>query len=298
MFELISKANKVRKKFGYTEVFVQVHNKYFPSILSKPGVKNVLSSHLVQKIIEKLILSLEYLQGIGSGWDVKTSGESELINLFSNSNKHKTIIDTGAHKGEFTDLVLSNLCNVTIHQFEPQQVCIDVLEKKYENNDNVIINEFALSNTEGQSQIYYTEEGTGGASLTERKLKHNDATIEGNEQVDIDTLDRYINNSDVDNIDLLKVDVEGNELNVLRGSEDLFNNKKIKACSFEFGGCCIDTRTFLVDYFDFFEKHGYHLYRLTPSGYLYPLPKYREIDERFRTTVYIAISDSVKNTLV
>lgn len=298
MFELISKANKIRKKGGYTEILVQAHHKYFPSVLNKPGVKEVLSSYRVQKIIEKLIFTLEYLQGIGSGWDVKTSGESSLINLFSNINKHKIIIDTGAHKGEFTDLVLSNLSNVTIHQFEPQQLCIDVLEKKYKDNDNVIINEFALSNTEGQSQIYYTEEGTGGASLTERKLKHNDATIEGNEQVKIDTLETYINNSDIDNIDLLKIDVEGNELDVLRGGENLFKNEKVKVCSFEFGGCCIDTRTFLVDYFDFFEKHGYHLYRLTPGGYLYPLPKYREIDERFRTTVYVAISNSAKSTFV
>jgi hypothetical protein len=31
------------------------------------------------------------------------------------------------------------------------------------------------------------------------------------------------------------------------------------------------------------------VYRITPTGYLHPMPEYREIDEQFRTTNFVAI---------
>jgi FkbM family methyltransferase len=297
VYELLKKANVIRKKDGSVNLFKRgglfIHNRVRHSV-----VKNISSLYSVQKLIEKLLIDLEYIQGIGSGWHVEISGESDLVERFSNLDGHKTVIDVGAHQGEFTDLVLARLNDVTIHQFEPQESCAGVLKEKYEHNNKVIMNEFALSYKEGQGTIYYTEEGAGGASLTERELKHSDATVEDNEQVEIDTLDGYASKENIDNIDLLKIDVEGHELDVLKGGRALFNNQKVMVCSFEFGGACIDTRTFLIDYFDFFEKNGYNLYRLTPGGYLYPLPKYRETDEKFRTTIFVVISDSVRNDLV
>lgn len=300
MNELLSKANKIRREEGYINLIRKGTSYFFPdtSLLINPITKKLSSSYYSQRLIESVLLDLEYLMGVGSGWHVDISGESELIGRFSRYNGHKIIIDVGSHEGEFSDLVLNNLDNITIHQFEPQKSCFSELERKYRDDSNVITNNFALSNIQGQATIHYAEKGAGGASLTERKLKHSDGTIEGEEQVETRTLLECVRKEDIGEIDLLKIDVEGHELDVLKGGDELFSEQKVKVCSFEFGGACIDTDTFLIDYFEFFENYGYHLYRLTHSGYLYPLPDYSEIDEKFRTTIFVAVRDSVSDDFV
>ncbi|MBU1864122.1 MAG: FkbM family methyltransferase, partial [Candidatus Omnitrophica bacterium] len=108
------------------------------------------------------------------------------------------------------------------------------------------------------------------------------------EKVSIDTIDNYCSENNIQQIDLLKIDVEGHELDVLTGAEKMFKSCSIRIVSFEFGGCNIDTRTFMKDFFDFFTKKNMKIYRITPSGFLCPLPAYNELNEQFRTTNFIA----------
>ena len=46
--------------------------------------------------------------------------------------------------------------------------------------------------------------------------------------VQTQTLDNFCSNINIDNIDVLKIDTEGNELNVLKGAEKLLSEGKIK----------------------------------------------------------------------
>jgi len=96
---------------------------------------------------------------------------------------------------------------------------------------------------------------------------------------------------------LLKIDVEGHELDVLTGALEMLKNHRIRMVSFEFGGCNIDTRTFFQDYWKFFAQfHGFEFYRITPSGYLTRVWKYREIYEQFRTTNFLVIFNSIQES--
>ena len=112
----------------------------------------------------------------------------------------------------------------------------------------------------------------------------------GMELFDIaDELDNYCFENKLERIHLLKVDVEGHEMEVLRGGEVIFSSNAIEMVLFEFGGCNIDTRTFLQDFFYFFREQHMNLYRITPSGYLYPLESYKEMQEQFITTNFLAM---------
>jgi len=64
--------------------------------------------------------------------------------------------------------------------------------------------------------------------------------------------------------------------------------KEIQIIQFEFGGCNIDTKTFFQDFWYFFKENGFAIYRISPKGPLL-LDKYREADETFRTTNYVAV---------
>jgi len=88
-----------------------------------------------------------------------------------------------------------------------------------------------------------------------------------------------------ENIDFVKLDIEGHELDALNGFGEAL--KFINVIQFEFGGCNIDTRTFWQDFWYFFTENNFDLYRITPFGKI-KITKYRELDEFFSTTNFLA----------
>ena len=89
--------------------------------------------------------------------------------------------------------------------------------------------------------------------------------------------------------DIVKIDVEGHELTVLNGFGGALAATRV--LQFEFGGCNIDTRTYFQDFWYFFNDNNFDLFRITPFG-AEKLSHYREIDEFFSTTNYIAVNRS------
>lgn len=254
-------------------------------------VKLLTSSSVSQDALYLLILELEYLQGIGSGAGVQSSGEDVLIKIISGVETEKTIFDVGANVGDFTEMIDSNVDNTTIHLFEPQESLATDLSDKYSSDENKYVNEFALSDEVSETNIHYNKEGSGLASMSKRRLDHMDIEFNKEELVQTETLDKYCRENEIEEIDLLKIDVEGHELNVLRGADEMLSSKSIEFISFEFGGANIDSRTYFQDYFYFFNKYGYTIHRILPRGTLYELDSYSELDEKFRTTNFVAIKD-------
>jgi hypothetical protein len=70
----------------------------------------------------------------------------------------------------------------------------------------------------------------------------------------------------------------------------MLSSQAIDIVTFEFGGCNIDTRTYFQDFWYFFSKASFDMYRITPSGYLHPLKAYSELHEQFRTTNFMAVT--------
>jgi len=91
-------------------------------------------------------------------------------------------------------------------------------------------------------------------------------------------------------IDYIKIDIEGHELDALRGMGERVSDVKI--IQFEFGGCNIDTRTYFQDFWYFFKSKNFRIYRITPAGCKL-IPAYKESDEFFLTTNYIAANNSL-----
>jgi hypothetical protein len=62
----------------------------------------------------------------------------------------------------------------------------------------------------------------------------------------------------------MKIDVEGHEYDVLLGAQQSIQSGRINAIAFEFGGTDVDTRVFFQDFWFFFQKHGFDLFRINP----------------------------------
>ena len=67
------------------------------------------------------------------------------ISRFLQNRSIKTIIDVGAHKGEFAQNALQVKSVNKIIIFEPQKKIFEILKKKFFNNDRISLNNFALS---------------------------------------------------------------------------------------------------------------------------------------------------------
>ncbi len=246
----------------------------------------------IQKLLKKNLNVSTYLMGIGAGTNVKESGELILIKQILQSQKNKVVIfDVGANIGLFSNLIISELSgklNFELHCFEPSKAAFNEFEKNVKTGENIYLNNFAFGKEKGEANLFYDFAGSGLASLTRRKLDHINISIDDSEKILVDTLDNYCEYKNIESIDLLKIDVEGHELDVLTGGFKMFTNKKIKIVSFEFGGSNIDTRTYYRDYYYFFKEFKMKIYRITTSSLLVPMNGYEEIYEQFRTTNFVA----------
>jgi FkbM family methyltransferase len=264
-------------------------NKYLLQLLV-----SISGNYLGQRWLENLSLTLEYLMGIGAGSVVESSGEQAVILWLAQHHQPENqlcVFDVGANKGQFLSVAQAILSgsSIVVHAFEPSPVTYSSLRQNTENFSNVVLNNFGLGEKAGDFTLYSDAPGSGLASLSKRRLDHFGLNFNHSEIVRVETLDQYCELNQIHHIDLLKLDVEGHELDVLKGGRKMFDKKAIDIVAFEFGGCNIDTHSYFQDFWYLFQELGLgFIYRITPTGYLFPITNYMEIYERFRTTNFVA----------
>ena len=225
-------------------------------------------------------------KGIGTGADVRSSGEVAVFELLG---ERPIIFDVGGHAGDYTDALLRARPAGQAYVFEPSDSHFSILQERLGGRANVTLEKIGLGARACEMSLYKTGEISGLASFTRRRLDHFGVEMDLVETVAVRTLDEIVAQYGIATIDLLKIDVEGHELDVLNGGTKAFRDNRIKLVQFEFGGCNLDTRTTLQDFFYFFQERGFTLALLLPSGKLEALTRYHEFLEQYRTTNYLAV---------
>jgi FkbM family methyltransferase len=176
------------------------------------------------------------------------------------------VLDIGANLGTFCVPLAQKIPQLKFHAFEPQrivsyQLCANIIINSL---DNVYTYELALSNEHASVDLAmpdYTAETNIGAFSIDKEVRKNEyecKTVNTTDRIDVAPLDFLT----LDNIRLIKVDVEGHELEVLKGGIETIKANDYPPIIFEawaWKPWFQDKRTAL---FDYLEGHGYKIEQL------------------------------------
>lgn len=201
------------------------------------------------------------------------SGEISFINKelkIDAIKKNKYIVfDVGANKGEYSKLISDGITNAKIFSFEPHPKTFKVLSSNCHDIDNIKLFNCALSSKISVLKLYdyKSNDGSAHASLSSEIFTtvHNSELV--SHEVDVSTIDSICKENKIENINFLKIDVEGYELDVLKGAKSMLDNNKIKYIQFEFTQLNVTTRVYFKDFWDILSKK-YKIYRLLPNSLL------------------------------
>jgi len=135
-----------------------------------------------------------------------------------------TFVDVGANKGDFS-LIAAGLVGErgTVLSFEPEPNNCKWIKKSIGLNgyQNIQLFEMALGDTNQSAQLYLGEK-SGWHSLLSSVHRHNIGMLSVIEK----TLDSLLDDIGYSSINMIKIDVEGFELEVLKGSQRTLSNNR------------------------------------------------------------------------
>jgi FkbM family methyltransferase len=240
---------------------------------------------------EKLYaLSLRQMN-FGRASNYRVNGELYSLKQLSRkwTNQQVMLFDVGANVGEFTLEILEAFRDKSfqLYTFEPSARSFTQLKQRVPGQPNIHVQNLGLSNEEGTADLFFPNEGSALASLHQRDLSHLNQSFGQKETVTLTTLDKFCEQNDITFIHLLKIDVEGHELAVLKGACNMMNRDAIEVIQFEFGGTSLDSRSYFKDFFQLLSPK-YRIHRILPHG-LRELTSYSEKLEIFQSANYLAI---------
>ena len=197
--------------------------------------------------------------------------------------KNPVIIDVGAHYGESIKRFNKLFGSPEVHAFEPQTEAFEKL-KEYK-SENIHVNNYGLGSNKGKKNLIINSNTAASSYL---KLDNNSKSFRSVESINkqetkLDTLDNYLIEKNIDFVDLVKIDVQGFENEVLKGS--IKSLKRIYL---------IEIEIVFVDYYEkkgsFFQienilkNFGFELYSLSSLSLIKKNDRLKNLDALYLNT--------------
>lgn len=237
-------------------------------IFNRLGVLNFVNKHDYTEIIK--LSSGQYFKVNVSDWvdfrcfvtgsyDIEEPYEKVLIDL-SKSNNVSNFFDIGANHGYYTVKIGQLLKNCSVYSFEPFSGNRVRLEENINLNNlyNCTILDYALADKIEDRKIFYSGDKNSGSSSLIPMFDNNNVY----EDINCTTFDQFVSTLSINenDINMFKIDVEGFELNVLRGMNKFL--KEHQCIVFvEHNTTTLNANNVCVkDIVSFMENNGYTAY--------------------------------------
>jgi FkbM family methyltransferase len=215
-----------------------------------------------------------------------------IIKLASGS---RTILDIGGNIGQMA-LLFSTLSE-KVYTFEPIPELANRLQENItlnQLNNKITLNRVALTNTKGKITFGLPPKGnrgTGSTIIADHLKEH---IIE----VDAITLDEFIQNNSIQNVDFIKMDIEGAELFALEGMKGLLESER-PILLLEMTISMMKQAGYTPkELLAFLAAYGYECYEITKQGLKGPLSNPEPASENycFLTEKHVSLP-KVKNAM-
>jgi FkbM family methyltransferase len=144
----------------------------------------------------------------------------------------RIIFDVGANVGQTTRLFREQFPDSQIYSFEPISNTYEELLANTRNLSNVKYFRVAFGSTDSVVKVFLQE----GSVFNSLNNKVNVANVgRKSEDVTVTTVDSFCEQNNIDQIDILKIDTEGFDLEVLYGASRLLAGNKVKYVLTEVG---------------------------------------------------------------
>ena len=193
------------------------------------------------------------------------------LKLLKLDGSFKVILDVGAHEGESIELFLKNFKIRHIYSFEPSEFTFKILLRNCENikkkfkNTQIHLENIAVGSITKDVELNYLNETS---SSTLRDLNIQSEYFKKKEQYFGKLLNKkikvkqlnfkeYLKKNKITEIDLLKIDTEGYELEVLKGLNDFISKVSIILFEHHYDNMIVKNYTF-SDIHNLLKNNGFN----------------------------------------
>ena len=175
-----------------------------------------------------------------------------------------TIFDIGANEGQTTERYSQMFPTATIYSFEPVPEVFTILEQKFHENPQIIVNQLAVSDEVGTADIYLHG---STVSVWNSLLPKASGSIVPEDlsvvKVPTITIDMFCDRHNINTLDLLKLDIQGGELLALKGALNMLQKGGIKLIYSEVNFCDLyEGQAMFQDIAAYLHDFGYRTYGL------------------------------------
>jgi FkbM family methyltransferase len=229
-------------------------------------------------------------------WQFSQNGEERVIQVASQYFKDTFIaLDIGANKGEWTLLLIDRRPDARVLCFEIVPQTAEKLSSTFASFPAIDVFEHGLSNQSANIEVFWNRTASNTSSISPRPEhdQFKDAAIEI-VPCRVERGDDVILNLNLQRIDLMKVDVEGHEVEVIKGFSNTLMDEKLRPSiiQFEYGATYLPGRHNLYEVYELLTPHGYTIGRIYPKGVEFK--PYEFADDHFRMGNYIAVAANSK----
>ena len=217
-------------------------------------------------------------------WDMQVNGETALLRRLAPA-RFTTVVDVGAHLGEWSIAALRAWPGSRVHAFEVAPRTYERLERNIAAAglvDRATLVCKGLGDATTTRDMFYYPDHPNLTCDRPRHAYHNQPfaaqLVEG---------DSYLRQHDLGPIDFLKIDVEGAEHLVLHGLSRALAADRVRCIQFEYGAFSIDTHVLLADYYEMLASR-YWIGKIFPATV-----EFRDYDwrmESFRFSNFLCVS--------
>jgi len=216
--------------------------------------------------------------------DSYSNGEFTVLKKILKLNPSSIIIDGGANIGSYSLMINQLSPDSRVFSFEPVKSTFEKLKKNVAVSKNIIPIEKGLykDNCTKEINIFVSDTHSSLYDIKGLSYKSNE-----HQTIELVRGDDFMKENKINEIDFLKIDVEGAEYDAILGFDGNITKGTIKAIQFEYGYINISTKKLLIDYYDYFESKGYVLGKIFPK--IVEFRKYEFKHEDFIGPNFIAV---------